>query len=77
MNISTAQIFEWSGCLTGLLGAFLVATNSELSSWGFVAFLVSNLCWTGFGILKKANGLLLMQVGFTFTSILGIKQWFF
>ncbi|MEW6283016.1 MAG: hypothetical protein AB1758_30665 [Candidatus Eremiobacterota bacterium] len=66
---------EWAGALTGLLGAALLATNSDISGWGFVAFLVSNLFWIAFGLLNKTYGLLLMQAGFTLTSIVGVYRW--
>ena len=36
---------EWTGAALGLLGAFLLATNSRFSRFGWVAFLVSNMCW--------------------------------
>ncbi|WP_341744713.1 nicotinamide mononucleotide transporter [Azonexus hydrophilus] len=69
------KAIEWVGSITGLVGAGLLATNSPLSGYGFVAFLASNLCWFIFGYKTRAYGLLVMQVGFTLTSILGIWRW--
>ena len=69
------NVMEWTGCAFGLLGAFLLATNTRLSGWGFVAFLVSNAAWIGFASAKGASGLLLQQAGFTFTSLLGLYRW--
>jgi len=73
--MNTRTIAEWGGAFMGLLGAALLATNSDISGWGFVAFLVSNLFWIAFGVLNKTYGLLLMQTGFTLTSILGVYRW--
>lgn len=69
------QLLEWSGCAFGLLGAGLLALNTRLSGWGFVAFLVSNGLWIAFGLLTESPGLIVMQVGFTATSLLGIYRW--
>lgn len=68
---------EWIGCITGLFGSILVAFNSATySKWGFVAFLASNLLWIFFGLSKKLYPLVVMQMGFTVTSLIGITQWF-
>jgi len=68
-------ILEWLGCITGVIGAFLLALNNEWSGWGFVAFLLSNVFWIAFGVLKKTHGLITMQLVFTITSLLGVYRW--
>lgn len=68
---------EWAGSIIGLIGASLLATNSPLSGYGFVAFLISNCCWIYFGYKTKSHGLLTMQAGFTLTSVLGIARWLY
>lgn len=74
---ATLLIVEWSGSATGLMGAALLAANISVSAFGFVAFLVSNLFWIAYAILIRSWGLLVMQVGFTATSVLGLWRWFF
>ena len=74
--MSLTSILEWAGCASGLVGACMLALNHRLSGWGFVAFLVSNALWIAFGLLTKAPGLVAMQIGFTATSLLGIRNWF-
>lgn len=69
------QAIEWTGCVLGLLGASLLALNNRHSGWGFVAFLMSNGCWIAFGLMTGAQGLIIMQIGFTATSLLGIRNW--
>lgn len=69
------QCAEWIGCLTGLSGAALLAAHLPISGWGFALFLISNACMFLYGYLVKARGFMLMQVGFTATSILGIVTW--
>ncbi len=74
--MSLTSFLEWAGCASGLAGACMLALNHRLSGWGFVAFLVSNALWIAFGLLTKAPGLVAMQIGFTATSLLGIRNWF-
>lgn len=69
---------EWAGSLTGLVGAGLLALNdSVISGWGFVAFFLSNRFWITVGVRRWMPGRLLMQVGFTGTSVLGLSRWLF
>ena len=68
MNKATAT--AWLGMMTGLLGSALVASNIMLP--GFGMFLTSNIAWTAHGIYTKNWPLLIMQAGFTATSLLGI-----
>lgn len=67
--------FEYIGCGFGLLGALLFSLNCKHSGWGFVAFLVSNVAWITFAVQNGINGLLVMQFGFTITSLIGIYRW--
>lgn len=69
------KVIEWIGSVLGLIGAILLATNSAVSGYGFVAFLASNVCWIYFGYKTRAHGLLTMQAGFTVTSLVGVWQW--
>lgn len=69
------SVAEWTGCTLGVIGAFLVATNSRVSAWGFVAFLLSNVAWIVFAVVEGKTGLLVQQVFFTATSLLGLWQW--
>lgn len=66
---------QWVGCAFGLLGSAMLAMNSRYSGWGFVAFLFSNLAWIYFGLMTHATGLIVMQIGFTATSLIGVWKW--
>lgn len=59
----------------GVTGAILLALNNSLSGYGFVAFLFSNMLWIAFGACRKAYGLIVMQMVFTVTSLIGIFRW--
>jgi hypothetical protein len=73
MNI---KVVEWTGAILGILGSLLLALKVPVSGYGFVAFLTSNVFWLGYGVRTRAWGMVTMQVGFTFTSITGIYNWF-
>ena len=65
---------EWAGSLMGLFGAFLLATHTGLSRYGWWAFLAANLAMIGFAFGIDRYGLLLQQTGFMFTSLLGLYR---
>lgn len=72
------KLIEWVAAAFGILGAGLLAINQPtISGYGFVAFLLSNALWIGWGLRQRAYGLLTMQAGFTITSVLGIYRWLF
>lgn len=69
-----ATMFEWAGCAAGLLGAFLLATNTRISRYGWVAFAVANVAMIVMATLNDLHGLLLQQLGFMATSLLGLYR---
>lgn len=68
---------EFAGSLFGLVGAFLVALQVPGSEYGFVCFLISNLFFIQFSLSGRYYALLMMQLGFTATSLIGIYNGFF
>ena len=70
------RFLEWTGCSLGLLGAFLLATNTSVSRYGWIAFLLANFAVIGFAKGIRAHGLLVQQLGFMATSCLGLVRAF-
>lgn len=68
---------EWLATLLALSGAALLAAKVEASGWGWVLFLFSNCCWVVWGVIEKRWSIVVMQIGFTPTSVLGIARWLF
>lgn len=68
------DFLEWAGSLSGLAGAFLLATHTRFSRYGWLAFLAANLALIGFSIGIGRYGLLVQQVGFTATTLLGLYR---
>lgn len=71
----TCRTLEWSGAVTGIAGAVLLALNVPYSGIGFVFFLMSNVFLIAYGCLRQASGIITMQVFFSLTSLLGIYRW--
>ncbi|BBP02447.1 nicotinamide mononucleotide transporter [Sulfuriferula nivalis] len=68
------KTIEWIGSIFGLLGAFLLATNTRVSAYGWFAFLIANFAMIAFAARSKHYGLLTQQLGFMATSALGIYR---
>lgn len=66
--------FEWAGSILGLLGAFLLATHTRLSRYGWLAFFAANLAMIAFALGIDRYGLLVQQIGFMGTSVLGLYR---
>jgi len=65
---------EWGSCVMGLLGALVLATNTRISRWGWLSFFFANLCSVGFAVGIERYGLMLQQLGFVATSLLGMAR---
>lgn len=77
-TLSRVVVFEWIATILSLIGAYMVAQNNQVASgYGFCFFLASNLFWFLYAYRKGATGLFVAQIGFTYTSILGILHYFF
>ncbi|MDD2892563.1 MAG: hypothetical protein PHF20_01420 [Halothiobacillaceae bacterium] len=68
------NLLEWLGAVTGLYGAFLLARRGKNESHGWYWFLAANVFVIAFAIQQVHVGLLVQQVGFTMTSLLGIYR---
>lgn len=71
----TDAALECVAAVAGLSGAFLLASATPMAAWGWLAFLASNGAWIAFAVRRRLRWLLLQQIGFTGTSILGIYNW--
>lgn len=71
---SLITALEWGSCVMGLLGALVLATNTRISRWGWLAFFLANLCAVGFAWGIDRYGLMLQQLGFVVTSLLGMAR---
>ena len=65
------DFLEWSAAVLGLSGAFMLATHTHHSRYGWLLFLIANIAMIGFALGVHRYGLLVQQVGFMGTSLLG------
>lgn len=69
------SLWEWVGCITGSLGAVIMAIYPR---WGVAAWLlwaVSSVGWIAFGFAMKSHGLVIQQLIFLTINIIGLINW--
>lgn len=66
---------EWIGAAFGIIGAVLVAAKIDISKWGFVLFLISNLLIGVYAYVAGASGVLVMQVVYGLINVVGLYRW--
>lgn len=61
----------------GVIGSFLIATNSDFSKWGYALFLISAACSVAIQLPDKSQrGLLCLSVFYVSVNIFGLLRWF-
>ena len=66
------DVAEIVGAINGMAGAWLIALRFKYSRWGWIAYLISNICWVAFAADIHRNWLLIQMIGFTFSSVVGV-----
>lgn len=74
VDAETIKLCDWLGCLLGVTGALMLASNTKLSRYGWYAFLAANVATGSFAAMTGADGLLVQQLCFSGTSLLGIYR---
>ena len=70
------EVLEWAGTICGIAGAALIASNVRLSPWGWWLFLASSLILSLYGLLIGAYGIMLLNLCFVMTNLLGLVRVF-
>lgn len=73
--INGLDLLGWAGCVTGLTGATLLALRWRHSAWGWVFFLISNVCWIAYAYVAETSHIEIQHLGFMATSLLGVYRW--
>lgn len=68
-------LMQWFGSALGIAGALSLAMNVSWSAYGWLCFLLSNIAWIAFAYRTRVLGLLIMQMVFMGTSLMGIYRW--
>lgn len=69
------QWCAWLGCIFGVVGAAILSLHLPWSGWGFVSFLASNVCWFVHAWKSGLCALMVMQLAYSATALLGIWNW--
>lgn len=69
------RTIEYTGSFAGIIGTLLLAFNNEYSGYGFLFYMVSNVCFIIIGYKVKLYGLLVMQLCFVISSFIGVYVW--
>jgi nicotinamide riboside transporter PnuC len=68
---------EWLACVTGIIGAFTVASNTQYSGFGFIPFLIGALAYIYVAVRIQNVKLFLLNVVFACANLVGIFRWLF
>ena len=74
-TVNFDALTEWMGSALGIAGALILAMHTKWSAYGWIIFLLSNFAWIVFAYRTRLRSMLVMQLVFTGTSVLGIYQW--
>ena len=74
-NQKISKIIEWTGSLTGVSAAVLLALNISISGWAYVFYLLSSILLLIWGLREKAYGVAFQNLVFIAINLLGIYRW--
>lgn len=80
-DVASALLWIWHNPLetaaaaTGISGSYLLARRGRYADLGWLAFLASNAGWILFALRGAHHALLVQQICFTATSLIGIYVW--
>lgn len=70
-----SKIIEWSGSLTGISAAILLALNIPISGWAYVFYLLSSILLLIWALREQAYGVAFQNFVFIAINLLGIYRW--
>ncbi|MBF0188272.1 MAG: hypothetical protein HQL50_10155 [Magnetococcales bacterium] len=66
---------KWTGTVTGIIGATLIALNISISGYGFLFYGISCLTWGVAGWWMREWSLVVLQGVFLIINVIGIWRW--
>jgi len=70
------KLLKYIGEIGGIVGALMLATNTDLSAYGYIFFTSSSVAWTITAFFMKEWSLMRMSLVFTVINFFGLYQWF-
>ncbi len=75
-TLDVLKLHRWTGTLLAIVAALMVASNTEISKYGYPIFMLSSFFWSYVAIQLKDQALLLLQIVFICVDAFGIYNWF-
>lgn len=69
---SIADYAELIGAAHAMIGTWLLALKTKSARWGWIAYLVSNICWVVFAVQIERRLMLVQMISFTASSLVAI-----
>ena len=76
MKKNITLFLEWTGVLTAILFSLLVALNIGFEFLGFTLLLISAILIGLWSFLGHHKGILLLQLFYAFSGIIGMLRWY-
>jgi nicotinamide riboside transporter PnuC len=70
------KLLKYIGEIGGIVGALMVATNTDLSAYGYIFFTASSCAWTLAACQMREWSLMRMSLVFALINFFGLYQWF-
>lgn len=70
------RALRWSATAAAIVAAILVASNTEVTKWGFVIFLVASVLWIGAGLADRIYSLATLNAVLLVVNLVGVWRWF-
>jgi nicotinamide riboside transporter PnuC len=71
------KTLEIIGSISGVLGAVLIASNTDATKYGFILFTISSAAFAWMGWRKGMYPFFTTQMIFQAINVIGIYRWFF
>jgi hypothetical protein len=75
-EVDMISFLGWSGTVLGCVGALLVALKLPASRYAYVCYLVANALLISYATLRADYPVLVLNLGLTLISLLGLWRWF-
>lgn len=66
---------DWAGLFFGIIGAYLVASNTPLSPYGWLFFFASSIFLTAYTLYRREFRMAVLQIVFVGSNVLGIYRY--
>ena len=70
------RVLRWSATAVAIVAAILVASNTEVTKWGFVLFTVASVLWVGAGLADRIYSLATLNAVLLVVNLVGVWRWF-